>query len=110
MPRRWSDLARQVRQIGIETFKTDNPVSYFPQGQDGAGFEIEGVYTNEHVQIDTATPSSISSTKLVLGVDLGDFDTPPLPGDTCEIEGVMHRVVDVQPDGQGGADLVLHKD
>ena len=42
-----------------------------------------------------------------LGIKLADYPVPPKQGDSFVRAGVAWTIWDVQPDGQGGADLVL---
>ena len=42
-----------------------------------------------------------------LGIKLADYPVPPKQGDSFVLNGTTWRVWDYQPDGQGGADLVL---
>lgn len=51
--------------------------------------------------------SGHSTTLPVLSVRLGDFSTAPAQGDRVTIGAETFRVWDIQPDGQGMADLVL---
>ena len=45
-----------------------------------------------------------------LGVRLADYPVPPKQGDSLLRAGVTWSIFDVQPDGQGGADLVLKQE
>ena len=83
------------------------PVEYRPAG--GAAFVARGIFTAAHEVVrlmDGDAP--VSSTAPVLGVRLADFAAPPEAGDVVVVGGREYRVEDVQPDGEGGARLVLH--
>jgi hypothetical protein len=56
-----------------------------------------------------ATESVVSTVGPALGVSLADFPAEPVKGDTLVREGLTYRVDDIQPDGEGGADLILHR-
>lgn len=51
----------------------------------------------------------VTSQAPVLGIRLSDWPVTPKKGDEVTIRGALYRVWDVQPDGQGKADLILRK-
>lgn len=86
-------------------------VSYLPK--DRAGFEVRAVFDNAYQAIDPTTQEVITSTKPMIGVKLADFEeklAKPRQDDKVIIKEVTYTVIDVQPDGQGGASLILHRD
>lgn len=103
MPLARLDLARQA---GLTQF--GGQVLYQPAAG-GDPFPVAGVYSAPHTVIDMNAPSEISTTAPVLGVDLAAFPAPPRSGDRLTREGVLYRVDDVREDGQGGAELMLHR-
>lgn len=83
------------------------PVTYQPT--EGAPFELQGVYSAPHTAVDIGASTEISTTAPMIGVDLAAFPAPPRSGDRLIREGLLYRVDDIKPDGQGGADLILHR-
>jgi len=86
------------------------PVTFDPvKSQPGAPvFEVLGVFDNEHVEVEEIGGEVYHSTvQPTLGVKLSDFTVPPEQGDRPTIDGVVYEVQDPQPDGQGGAKLIL---
>lgn len=70
----------------------------------------EGVFDREHEVIRSDGPGAdFSSTAPVLGIRLADWDPAPVKGGVIAIDAETFRVFDVQPDGQGGADVILKK-
>lgn len=52
-------------------------------------------------------PDHITASTPILGVQLSQFPTPPMQGDTVTVGGQVYQVNEVQPDGKGGAHLQL---
>jgi hypothetical protein len=89
-------------------------VIYEPQVLEGAGFEVVGVYQDPHREVVLVSESPISSTSPTMGVELRDFaphGVKPEIGDLLERQKTQerYRVADVQPDGEGWAELILHR-
>jgi len=71
-------------------------------------FTIRGVWSGPHQAINlSAEGPEYSTTQPSLGVRLADFDTAPRQDDIIIIFGTYYQVIDVQPDGQGAATLIL---
>lgn len=81
-------------------------VTYTPQV--GSAFAFTAIRDELHLQ-ERVGQSKIneSTTEIRLAVRLVDMDTQPTQGDTLNTGGVDYEVRDVQPDGQGGATLLL---
>lgn len=99
-----------------------DPVTYNPlvSDPDREPFAIRGIYDDEHDMLedfegDTRSFEGLdhSSSRPVLGVRLAELPLIPKPGDEVTIrskttgELETFQVWDVQPDGQGRADLIL---
>lgn len=110
------DLARRA---GLDSF--GEPVTYAPAV--GGPFTVTAVWRGPQQAVSVGGGDvTVSSTAPAFGVDLGDFveaghaayiasgDPKVLAGDTLtrDADGQTYRVDDVQPDGQGGATLILH--
>lgn len=83
-------------------------VVYTPQGH--AAFGLSGVFDSAHSTIDFTEGAPVSTMTPVLGVRLADFppSIAPLQGDGPVLcRGVAYLVADVEPDGHGGAKLIL---
>jgi hypothetical protein len=72
---------------------------------------VRGVYDGAYQLEELVDGLPLASIRPVLGVRLGDLPGGvALRGDTLgPLEGVNYRVANVQPDGQGGALLILEK-
>lgn len=101
----WRDLTQLALGISTRTFSSARVV-FRPDRQ---ALEITAVYDAPHVSIDPDTGGKVSSTSTTLGVRLSDFDEPPIAGHMFDVDGVRFRVHDVEPDGQGGASLILKR-
>jgi hypothetical protein len=114
----WADLAGGLQAIGTRTFAHNSPIVFTPQldapvafndpanGDAGPFAIFDGAY--QVVELgETDVP--IDSTAPALTVRLSDFPTPPKQDDTAVIDGTSYRAVSIQPDGQGGAVIVLRK-
>lgn len=79
------------------------------------GFAISGSFERHHVvTLDEIARSELkaagnSTTAPVLTVRLSDFPAPPRQEDRIDIKGEAFLVYDIQPDGEGFADLVLRE-
>lgn len=74
-----------------------------------APFLACGVFAVKQVTVQTAE-GEFTDQQPTLGIRLADFPVPPKQGDSFVRAGVVWNIYDVQPDGQGGADLVLKQD
>lgn len=84
------------------------PISFTPTAsQPGVpAFPARGVYAVKQVTI-RQDETIFTDQQPTLGIKLADYPVPPKQGDRFVLAGVAWFVWDVQPDGQGGADLVL---
>lgn len=80
-------------------------VTYTPRG--GSPVEVTGIFDAAHQLVTLAGDVEIDTVGPVLGVRLADFAAPPTQGDQVTVAGTAYAVRSVQPDGQGGASLVL---
>ena len=80
---------------------------------DGEVFTVTGVFDESYratdpLPIEGMDPSHVSNTRPCLGVRLADFPEPPGQGDTLMVNGRWYYVQEPQPDGHGGARLLLN--
>ena len=100
------NFAKAVLGPGMKVFA--RPVTYTPPG--GEPIAVRGVFDEAHEIIKTAGDGSeYSTTAPVLGIRLLDWATAPVQGGTLSIDGTIYRVFDLQPDGEGGVDVILKK-
>ena len=85
-----------------------DPIVFTPvKSQPGvAAFPARGVYAVKQVTVRT-DEGIFTDQQPTLGIMLADYPVPPMQDDTFVRAGVTWSVWDVQPDGQGGADLIL---
>ncbi len=100
----WPDLADDVLKTALAEF--GQPTTYTPRG--GVAFPLTGIFDAAYQLVSLGGDVEIDAVGPVLGVRLADFATPPAHGDGVVIAGTSYVVRSVQPDGQGGARLVLH--
>ena len=95
-------------------------VTYTPAA--GQPVQITGVFDEEYLEVtpmgagpfsstellSLGAPGGITSARPVLGVQLSQFQVPPVQGDTLVVRGDSYIVKEVQPDGHGGAKLLLN--
>jgi hypothetical protein len=70
-------------------------------------FVFRGIFEAKHEMIEVIDGAQHSTQCPVVAVRLADLPIVPAKGDELTIEGRDYRIWDVQPDGQGKADLVL---
>ena len=97
---------RRALDAGLRVFGED--VTYTAPGA-SSGETVRGVFdaAHEEVSLDAGVP--VSSVRPMIGVKLDAFSTPPVQEGTFLIRGKTYSVVDVRPDGQGGAEIPLHE-
>lgn len=95
------DLTRAVRDTFPEA------VVYTPAGGDAAS--ITAVFDEAHEAVEFRDGQPVSTVQPTLWARLADLAAAPGPGDTVTLStsGRTFEVVDVQPDGAGGATLRL---
>lgn len=86
---------------------------YQPKEPGADPYDLDGVWSAPSEVVDIGAPSMVSAIGPKLGVhvaDLPEHDDPKERiGDTFTRAGVVWKVIDVQEDGEGGADLILHR-
>lgn len=101
------------------------PVTFAPTASQPsvAAFPARGVWSVRHLDVPLDGEGSLSARTLMLGIRLAEFATQPLQGDSVTITTddqvtipgvaigtpVNFLIDDVQPDGQGGATLILKR-
>lgn len=103
----WAGMRERAHGIAQDTFGT--AVTYHPQS--AASFAITGVFLDEHTEHDETGNSAISTVSPVIDVQLSKMATNPQIDDELVIDATTqrYRVIDAQPDGQGGARLLLEE-
>lgn len=101
----WLDLTDTILKHSTETF--GESVVYWPKA--APSFETQGVFDAAFITVDPSSGIRIQSTTPRLGVRLSQLPCEPAEGDRVEIRGRVYDVVEAQPDGQGGAVLLLHR-
>ncbi|TAH39288.1 MAG: electron transfer flavoprotein [Planctomycetota bacterium] len=108
----WS-AARNACLAGcIETFdaaEPGQPVLYLPGA--GGSHTIHGVFSEQHVELDPETGTTITSQSPLLTLRLAELPVTPLVDvDRVQVRGVTYRVKDIQEGTGGRASLVLHRE
>lgn len=82
-------------------------VTYQPAG--GAAAAVDGIFDAAHEEVTVQQGAPVSTINPMLGIRLADFPggTAPAQGDRLTIRGTPYEIVDIEPDGQGGANLKL---
>lgn len=89
------------------------PATFLPDG--GPAAEVSGVFEAAHklVEVDPGDNSNytvgVSSTAPALGIRLQDFPSAPEQGDGLRVRGLDYVIIDIHPDGHGGAHLILQR-
>jgi hypothetical protein len=100
----WSEITDSILKHTSETF--GERVVYWPSCE--PSFEIRAVFDASFQMVD-AGGAMIQSTQPRLGVRLSQFSQDPREGDRVEVRGTIYDVIEFHPDGQGGANLLLHR-
>jgi hypothetical protein len=67
-----------------------------------------GIWTVQHLDVMMDNGSKMSTVTISLGIQLGNFEVTPCVGDMITIAtGQQYLIDDIQPDGYGGAKLIL---
>lgn len=82
-------------------------VTYFPRT--GGSVQLQAIFDNDYESVDPETEQLVSSNQPVLGVNLNDVNFEMKINDTVQVRNLRYRVIEVREDGQGGAQLLLHK-
>lgn len=100
----WSELAdltlTATRDILGET-------AIFTPSVTGVPEAVEGIFQRPGLELN-ADGTPFRSSGPALGVRLADLSVLPVQGDAVTVRSVDYEVADVDPDGQGGAKLILH--
>jgi len=105
MKRDFRDRVSKVLRHCTNNFGED--VKYYPQH--GGSYPIRGIFDNDYETIDPETEQVISSNQPVLGVNLNDLNFEMKKDDMIQIRNLKFKVIEIREDGQGGAQLILHK-
>ncbi len=74
----------------------------------GGPYSRRGIFDRAHEMVATGGDGQpVSTTAPVLWIALTDWSPAPVQGDSVTVGGQAWRVDDVQPDGSGGADIIL---
>lgn len=103
----WSAMRERAHKIAQDTFGV--AVTYEPQG--GPSFPTHGVFLDEHTEHDETGRAGLSTVAPTLDVQLSEMDAVPQIDDELVIDKTSQRykVIDDQPDGQGGVRLHLQE-
>ncbi len=101
----WSSLVLSPAMLVFGQPITLAPVASQPGKP---AYAAQGVYASKAVQIPLEDGGYHSTVQPTLGIRLADYAVAPMQGDTIAIPALgAFEVVDIIPDGQGGADVVL---
>lgn len=89
----------------LATFGED--VAYTPAG--GAPITLRAVFDEDHVAVDPDTGAAVTTASPTLGLRLADLAAVPARGDTVVVRSRTFKIVDWQPDSEGGGIAVLHE-
>lgn len=108
----WREMADSLLDRCTKTFDyggiTYQPVAVGDDSSSPDAFTVAGVFDAAHLSLQIHDGVEYSTVGPTLGVRLSDFQVPPAQGDIVLIDDTTsYEVIDVQPDGQGGALLVL---
>ena len=101
----WPAFADLVNVATRDTF--GEPATYAPQGG-AAPVSLTAVFEENALVVSTELGVLIRSGRPGIGVVLADIPVPPRRGDQVTIRSTAYKVQDVDPDGQGGAKLLLN--
>ena len=75
----------------------------------GGVCSVRGIFDANHTSIGIHDGVTYSTVAPMLGIRLADFQSSLVQRDRFEIENVLYEVLDIKPDGQGGAELTLRR-
>lgn len=109
------DFEATVNQTVLDVF--GRQVTYRPLASvpGGLPFEITAIFDRKHevvledIRSSEESGPGYSTTMPVISVRLADFAREPAQKDEAQIGAETFTVFDVQPDGEGMADLILKK-
>lgn len=100
----WTKLTDSVLKLSTAVF--GERVIYCPSSE--PSFEIRAIFDAKFEMVDPGGVL-VQSAQPRLGVWLSQFAQDPSEGDRVEVRGTLYDVTEFQPDGQGGATLMLHR-
>lgn len=101
----WQAAVNRILDASNRVF--GESVIYTPDG--GQPFSITGIFDVAHIEVDPDTGAAVTSAEPVLGLKRDDLAAEPKPRDSVTVRGIQYRIVDKQPDGQGGINLILKR-
>lgn len=101
----FEDISSLILQVATNCL--GEAVSYTAAGH--AAVSIKAIYDGIYEDVDPNTGAIIVSKTPTIGVKDSDLPAGPSKGDLCTVRSVNYKVVKVEPDGQGGSKLILHK-
>lgn len=99
----WTDFAERIQNAGQQ--KLGEPVTYTPHL--GTPESITGIFTGAAVRVELEGDTAVESSRPVLSVHLDDLAVAPVRGGGIVVRGTSYLIREIQPDGEGDADLVL---
>lgn len=75
----------------------------------GSPVQASGIFSGISTEIDSATGFPVQVKKPVIGIKLADFPQAPKQGDRFTVRSVTYKVLRVDEDGEGGAQIALAK-
>ena len=102
-----SFLAKTDIMLGTLKRSLGEEMSY--RYKTGGSTKITAVWNRQHTSVDPDTEAVVSTNDPNIGVQLKDLRAYPVEGDKVYFNGDKYKVVDVEEDGQGAAQLRLYK-
>lgn len=109
----WPGSTESILNAGMQAFGTSFLI--FPIDPDGkiatVGTNQNGVFDDEteEVDLDAADEFKIITHAPKIGIKLTDFVIEPKVEDQIERNGQRYEIMEINQDGQGGVDLILHE-
>tara|TARA_R110002074_G_scaffold253081_2_gene425070 strand:- start:16479 stop:16814 length:336 start_codon:yes stop_codon:yes gene_type:complete len=104
----WNEAADDILAACMDVFGDAHTVAFVAPVVVNAEFGTgRGVFDAAHELVEMGGEGPVSTTGPVLGIRLSEFTVPPVEANEVVIDGATYRINDVQPDGQGGAKLML---
>jgi hypothetical protein len=101
----WADTVDRALKTAIGAFKSS--ATYTRALAPSSPIVLNGVFDVPHQSVDPQTGVPVQSTQPRFGIRLADLPAVPASGDQLVRAGVTYRVLEVEEDGQGGAELIL---
>lgn len=107
----FADLMAAAWQTGGPALGTPGSITYTPGV--GVAVVVDGIFTAPHTQVDGGEQGGgVSTVAPTVFLTLDDLPSDPKTDSAAArvtVGGVTYRWHDVQPDGMGGALLLLHR-